>query len=249
MKRIYQNLILLASIAIFNCSAFSVETHPWQFEIAPYLWGINMNGTVGVGPVKSHLNESFSDLLSHLNFAAMLYAAAHKENFGVYFNGIYSITSDNMSINAINVNGQNKFGIYAAGVSYIFYNENYLQIEPYLGFRYTLNNTTININNFSFKKNVNWTDPVIGARLNYDFTKSWSGILTGDIGGTNTSTHYSYSAAALVGYHPVGISFKYMTTYLGYRLLQQHYQTGSGVNFYNWNVRLFGPLIGVAFNF
>jgi len=50
------------------------------------------------------------------------------------------------------------------------------------------------------------------------------------------------------GYKPNANSlFRNTTTYLGYRLLYQHYQTGSGASLYEWNMHIFGPVLGLAF--
>jgi hypothetical protein len=84
-------------------------------------------------------------------------------------------------------------------------------------------------------------------RLRYDFNARWVGQLSADLGGTNTTDHFSYNWAALLGYKPS----KYLTNstwYLGYRYLYQHYDTGSGRNTFDWNMRLFGPVLGVNFS-
>ncbi len=245
---------LLSVLLPAFCCGVSFASNPWTFEIAPYIWGVNMNGSVGVGPARAHVDQSIGNLLKQLNFAAMLYATAHKDDFGLYFNGIYSVTSDSLSTTDFNVKEKNRFGIYGAGLSYIVFQRDFLYqrkiaLEPYLGARYTVNNTTVNVNQFSFKKDVNWTDPVVGFRLNYHFTRSWLALLTGDIGGINGSTHYSYSASALIGYQASSPSLSFLSTYLGYHILDQHYQTGNGANFYNWNMKLFGPVLGVMFTF
>jgi hypothetical protein len=241
--------LLFISLCLFVSDAFAT---PWNFEITPYIWALNMNGHTSVGPATLPVDQTFSDIFKHLNVAGMLYATAHKDRFGLYFNGIYAVISDGETVDGIHISGKNKFGVFGAGISYIAY-QNQLNwqskfiLEPYAGARYTLNNTTINLNNFSFSKNVNWTDPVLGLRMDYIYNKKWSGYLIGDIGGTNTTTHYSYSAGAFVSYQPP--TWRYVKTYLGYRLLDQHYQTGHGLGYYNWNVKLFGPVLGFGITF
>jgi hypothetical protein len=223
---------------------------PWKFEIDPYIWAINMNGRVGVGPATAHVDESFHDILKDLNFAAMVYAAAHKDKFGLYVNIIYAVTSTDASVPPISIDVKNKLGIFGAGISYIVLDRKYpnyreIIVEPYAGARYTLNNTTVNISHFGVSDNVNWTDPVIGLRLTYNLNKKWYVNLSGDIGGTNHATDCSYSAMGLLGFEP----WEHTGFYLGYRLLSQHYQKGTGLNFYNWDMKLFGPLLGFRFTF
>ncbi len=233
--------------------SFATVASPWTFELAPYLWATNMIGRVTVGPASAHIDQTFSDLLNHLDFGAMLYGTAHKDNFGLYGNGMYVVLSDSVQPTPlINIKAKNYFGIFGAGISYIvwqhqFINSQKMSLEPYAGARYTLNNTTVTLADIRFKKNVNWTDPVIGMRMDYDFNRCWGSQLVADVGGTNTSTHYSYSAGAFVSYqNPM---WQHVKAYLGYRFLQQHYETGSGLNFYDWNMKLFGPVAGVGFIF
>jgi hypothetical protein len=225
---------------------------PWTYEIDPYLWAINMNGRVGVGPATAHVNENFHDILKQLNFAAMVYAAAHKDKYGVYVNAIYAVTSDGANVGPISIDVKNKLGIFGAGVTYIAYEKRLnwyrkFTIEPYAGFRYTFNDTTVNINHFNFKDNRNWTDPLVGLQFKLDLSREWFANLSGDVGGTNRAKQFSYSALGLLGYHPN--SWQHTSVYLGYRLLSQHYETGSGLNFYNWDIKLFGPLVGFRFTF
>jgi hypothetical protein len=245
MKNIWTYLITL----FFSSQAFSA---PWTFEIVPYLWAINMNGRVSVGPKTIHIDEDFSELLKQFDTGGMIYTTAHKDNFGLYFNGIYASLSNSGEVDDITASGRNKFGILGGGISYIVFHrelsaERSMTLEPYLGLRYTFNNTTIDVLNLTFRKNVHWTDPVIGFQFTYGFNKVWAAQLSGDIGGTNTSTHYSYSTSALVHYQAK--SWKHVKTYLGYRLLDQHYQTGENASFYDWDVKIFGPVIGVGFEF
>lgn len=225
---------------------------PWKYEIDPYIWAINMNGHVGVGPATAHVDQSFSEILRHLNMAAMVYASAHNGRYGIYGNAVYAVTSVDASEDSIDIDLKNKYGIFDAGLSYIAYqnrarDHREFTVEPYAGVRYTFNNTTVNISHIAFNKNVHWSDPVVGVSLKYNFNQQWYVKASGDAGGTSRSTDFTYSALGLLGYHPA--TWQHTSMYLGYRLLSQTYQTGSGLNFYKWDMKLFGPLLGFSFTF
>jgi len=229
----------------------------WQFDIAPYLWAANMNGRVGVGPVNAHLSESFSDILSQLNVGGMLWLGAHKGPFGLFLNSIYIVLSDDAMVGPIKVDQKTKSGLFTAGISYIILQKQFLQangsttqlqLEPYLGDRYTLNNVRISLLNRTITNNHHWQDPIVGLRMTYDWPR-WVVQLAGDVGGTNTKTQYSYNWAAMVGYKPASPKMKHVAFYLGYRNLYQVYTTGSGRNYFNWNMRELGPMLGVNFSF
>lgn len=239
----------------------SVWASPWEIEIAPYVWAIGMNGRVQVANKTGHLDQSFSDILRELDFAGMLWVNVKKDRFGFYANTVYAILSDKVSQGAISVDLLSKYGIFGAGISYEVFRYCFaygcsspqaaIYIEPYAGLRYTLNDTTLSVAFHSDKargvKNVHWTDPLIGLRFNYRMNQRLLAILSGDIGGTNGSTHYSYSWMAVLSYIPSALPRS--NIYLGYRLLDQRYQTGSGRSFYDWNMKLSGPILGFGYSF
>ena len=43
----------------------------WQFQVVPYLWGLSLDGRVGVGDRSADVNASFSNILDHLHFTLM----------------------------------------------------------------------------------------------------------------------------------------------------------------------------------
>ncbi len=248
MKMIKQ----ICSVGLFSfLASTALYADPWQFTLAPYIWGISLDGTVGVGNLQTNIHQNFDQLFKELNFAGMLFASAHKNNFGVYFNGIYTEISNQQLIGPLTVQGKNDLGIFDAGVSYKVFNKTFLNrqsisLEPYFGLRYTFNDTSLTIVNFdTFHNNQHWESPVLGTRLDYHFTPKWLIHLAGDLGGTDYSSNYTYSGTALLGYTPRTS----VTTYLGYSYLKEHYQTGLSNHFYNWDVALYGPVLGVSINF
>jgi hypothetical protein len=121
-----------------------------------------------------------------------------------------------------------------------------------VGARYTTTRVSITVNTplggLRSSDNKSWTDPIVGARFNLNMNKSWLAIVAGDIGGTNTTSNYSYNVVGMLGFKPQTI-LKRTTWYLGYRLLDQHYITGSGTSYYNWNMKLFGPIVSLSYTF
>lgn len=250
LKRLFFKLL-----AVFCCisSTYAASEDHWTVEIAPYLWAINMNGTVQTGGNRLHINENFNDVLSQLNWAGMVWVDARKDKWDIFLNTLYASLSNTVHDGNTSLDANNYYSIVSVGASYEIYkkffsNSSLVTLEPYLGARYTLNNTTLTLSSPLFTiraaDDQHWTDPILGLRVNYWMTKAWKIILAGDIGGTNARTHYSYNVLGLLGYKPQ--KWSNTTLYLGYRLLDQHYETGNGPTFYNWNMKNFGPLIGIA---
>ncbi|MES2218312.1 MAG: hypothetical protein V4501_07865 [Pseudomonadota bacterium] len=251
------NILSSGILLLTTLLSVSASASPWQFEITPYLWALNMDGQVGVGPVTANVNETFSDLFRHLNFAAMVYGSAHKDDFGLYGSALYAALSDSGTVgphSGISVKAYEDYGIFGAGASYIVAKHEYsnlsrIIVEPYAGARFTLVNTRLKVANLSTARdNQHWTDPVIGLNLKYEINKQWSIRLMGDVGGTSTNRQYSYSATGLIGYTPVSF-WTNTTTSLGYHYLKQRYMSGSGFNSFYWNMNLFGPVIAISIRF
>lgn len=246
--------ILLSSLMLFFIStSYAAPSNPWTFTVAPYLWGMNMNGRVQTGPAKIHVNQTFGDILRQFQGGGMILFNAQKDKFGIFTNVLYSVLSDPISTTPVSASAHTHFGIFSAGVSYTAYEKTLANqisrffVDPYLGARYTLNNTRLKVNSLSFHDNQHWTDPIVGMRLRYHFNHSWLAILSGDVGGRSINYQKSYNVQGYVGYHPTSI--KNSTVYAGYRLLYQKYMTGNGAKQFDWDMKLFGPVIGMAFDF
>lgn len=259
MKRWQKCLLVTLFFSFTSTYAADAKNPHWQFDVAPYAWLLNMNGRVATGPFKTHVSQNFSDILHHLNAGGMMFVQAHKGPMGFYGNGLFAVLSDHGSRGRLDASLKNRFGIYGAGLSYILFQRNYpsitpcesarLQIEPYLGFRYTRNNVNLTLNRFTVKNDQSWTDPLLGLRVNYAINTNWLALLAVDLGGINTNSQYSYDLNGFIGYQPSACALKNTSFYLGYRYLYQHYDTGSGRKLYEWNMRLFGPVLGVNFSF
>jgi hypothetical protein len=236
----------------------------WKFTVAPYLWALNLNGSVQVRGQRAPVSENFGDILSDLNWAGMLWLEADKGKWGVFGNLLYASLSQGASDRYISAHVNVNFQLYSAGLSYELYRaclcssgcgqpgDSTLAIVPYIGARYTAADTQLKVNtpfgNIRGSNNKSWTDPIIGARFNFDLTKSWQLTFAGDVGGTNVTSDYSYNVMGLIGFKPQTI-LKSTTWYLGYRLLDQKYTYGASSNYFMWDMKLKGPMAGVAFTF
>lgn len=220
----------------------------WQFEIAPYLWATNMNGRVQIRNQSAPVDESFADIVKLLKAGGMLWLSADQDKLGLFANGLYASLSKDIDYAGYTINSTNKLTIVSAGVSYQIYKHNNYFIEPYLGLRFTRNNAGIKISNLGFDadNNQNWTDPILGSRIRY-INNGWRVILAADIGGTNFNSNKSLNLNGLVGYNPQ--TLQNWAFYLGYRYLYQKYSTGQGSDYFLWNMRLFGPMLGLSYSF
>jgi len=89
--------ILVIAAFIFNpfAAAVAAEEKPdaqsgWEFQVAPYLWALAMNGDATVKGQEADVDVSFSDIWYELNIAFMLEYEARKGRLGLWGNTIYA---------------------------------------------------------------------------------------------------------------------------------------------------------------
>jgi len=90
-----------------------------------------------------------------------------------------------------------------------------------------------------------WVDPIVGVRGRGQFSDDWSWDLRGDIGGFGLGSEFAWNASALVGYHfssSVG-------AHLGYRALSVNFNDSSGADRAEFDLTMYGPVIGISFSF
>lgn len=221
---------------------------PVIYTLDLYAWALNMRGKVGIANQTIDVSQNFSDILKQLQAAAMVWLDARQGRTDIFLNTLYSSLKNNQTIDNIATQTKNVFSLVSLGIGYRTLDSERWIINPYIGIRLTVNNTNLTVGNFQGSLNETWAIPLLGTRLIYNFNSHLLAEVAGDFGATNFSTNYSFNAAGFLAYRGI---FNWPNTrlYLGYRWLYQKYQTGSGIHFYNWQMNLFGPIVGLSFYF
>jgi hypothetical protein len=91
-----------------------------------------------------------------------------------------------------------------------------------------------------------WVDPVVGARLRHQFASGSEFNLLGDVGGFGAGSEFSWQAVATYGFD-VNMFGSTMRSVVGYRALSVDYSENGqhGKNGLDWIQH--GPILGVAF--
>lgn len=237
----------LAILGLLGAS--TAYSSPWVFDAAPYMWGTSLGGDVALGHRKIHISDSFIELLKVLDFGGMLWLDAHKDKFGLFFDGFYTKLSTTKTFRANIIDAASEMTIDSAGATYRVYGElgAGLSLEPYVAARYTATNTSISVSQLGngFNKQ-HWTDAVIGTRVNYSFNPAFNVEGRADYGQGDRSS--SYNVSVLGGYQSPNY-FKRTRFFLGYRYLHQNYGHGEGAQFYRWKMNLYGPVAGFRVRF
>jgi len=61
-RRIILRWVLVASVLFLTVGP--VNADEWDWKVAPYLWTVNIDGNLSVGPLDQTIDMSFSDILS-----------------------------------------------------------------------------------------------------------------------------------------------------------------------------------------
>ena len=86
-----------------------------------------------------------------------------------------------------------------------------------------------------------WVDPVVGVKGRTNLNEHWYLKGSALVGGFGVASNFLYDVAGFVGYEwSNGIE-----AYGGFRVAETDYQSGS----FKWDMRLYGPMLGLTFKF
>jgi hypothetical protein len=102
---------------------------------------------------------------------------------------------------------------------------------------------------FSAEKSVSWFDPLVGARLRHQFAPTWNFVLSGDVGGFDVGSKFSWQVLALLEHEFCRSRTVTWSAMLGYKALSVDYSRGSGLTLYEFDMTMHGPIFGVTARF
>jgi opacity protein-like surface antigen len=220
----------------------------WKHELAPYVWGSAMEGTVGIGPVAAEAEMSFSDILDDLEFGFMGMYRASRDRYSITVDAIYmglgatekgpdgTLKAD---IDVDQIGLEADFG-YAVGD----------RVTLFGGLRYVSLDADLRVtgplgNELSASEEQDWVDPVVGAIYSWPFADQWTLNLRGDIGGFGVGSDFAWQGMATLRWQ-----FSPRTSLgIAYRYLDMDYEDGKGSDYFKYDMAMSGPAMGVIFTF
>jgi hypothetical protein len=250
MKKIVIALLMATLLGCFSASAFAREQAKegnWDFSLAPlYLWMVDMEGDIGIGPVDTGVNVPFGDIFDNLEAVFTFhFEGLHRSNWGFFLDYSYLDISASESMDPLKLTIDMLSVIAEAGGYYRFDNGPHV-FDVLGGVRYTKLEPEITFTTPPlppFNRTEDWVDPIVGIRYIYNFNEKWMLALRGDIGGFGVGSDFTWNAIGLIQWQP----WKYAGILAGYRALDQDYETGSGADRFKYDMRLSGPVIAVNF--
>ena len=96
---------------------------------------------------------------------------------------------------------------------------------------------------------VAWADPLVGARLRHQFAPGWNLVMSGDVGGFGVGSKFSWQALAALNYDFYVRNNVTWSGMIGYKALNVDYSRGAGLTHYEYNMTMYGPIIGISARF
>lgn len=242
-------------------------SNKWHFAILPYLWMMGINGKTAIKGRTANLNVSFGDIWDNLDFAAEVHIEAWRDRFGFFIDTSFAKISLKKDVdlrfdNTLTAKFITKFflgefgGFYRAGTWPIggagSKTNTSLTLDLIGGGRYWYLKNELDITgplglNPNISDSQSWFDFIVGGRINLAINKFFVQVRS-DIGGFGLgfSSDISWNIAGYIGYE---LPWYKITPIIGYRALYDKYSNGSGNNRFLWDAWIYGPQIGVGFQF
>ncbi len=225
-----------------------------QFKIYVYGWAPSVSGDVAVGGRSAPIDASIGSVLSELQGVLSGRFEARSGPWLVFIDAMFSDLGWEQPLplgGTLDVDFDQlvvAFGIgHRIGQWPLGDNENSsVQAEVLGALQYTylkLHITKTGVLPFERKQSADWVDPVIGGRINIDFSEHWSVVTIGYVGGFGIG-----AGSQLVWSLHVGLKWSindWFALHLGYRILDYDYVRGDFV----YDMRLSGPFMAVSFSF
>ena len=243
------SLATLAVAAGLQVTARPVAAQGWEYDAAAYAWLMGLDGTIGLAPLGpgQPVDASFSDIAGFLDFAAAGHFEAHNARFrllgDVNYARLGASRDATIAGRAVSVDMDYTQWILELGGGYALSSV----VDLLLVGRYyiqDLGSTADRITGSSSSgTSYSWGDIFVGARWTQPLGTRWWFSVRGDIGAGGSD--FAWFGNAIFGYRFSDL----FTLGLAYQILSLDYQTGSGADYYKWDVALGGLGVILGFTF
>jgi opacity protein-like surface antigen len=231
------------------------ESERWQFEITPYLWGTGLDGSARINDRPQSgvaVEQSLSDILEILDFAAMGAFEARKGRWGALVDAVYFNVSDEGSVMgplgfaALSATGAITRQMYSLMGAYRAM-EGRTAVDLVGGLRYASVKWDVSFQasipvlpaaDRRFVETKGWVDPVIGARVQHALGDRWTLVGYADIGGFGAGSDLTWQLIA-------GVNDAFTPNVIGkvgYRYVSVDYDKGG----FNYDMAFAGAYLGLG---
>ncbi|HEV8337859.1 MAG TPA: hypothetical protein VGR67_15715 [Candidatus Polarisedimenticolia bacterium] len=234
--------ILIASLPVVPAAFGQTSGDSWEFIVSPYVWGAAMDGTMVVEGREAEVDLSASDIFDHLDTGFMGLAAARKGNWGIGGDVVWvDLGADtdmppaevDPSLGILTLQGMRRI----SGFADVTFGARWNRLNGRIRFKAPIG--------IEVEMTRDWVDPVVGVVLRTPGEHRWHGTLIADIGGFGAGSDLTWQLFPSVGFD----LSKHASIEAGYRILDTDYETGDDAEHFEYDMRLQGPVAGLAFRF
>jgi hypothetical protein len=232
----------------------------FTFGINAYLWAMTLNGSNALPlnvpglpnqtPVVD-VKLKFSDAIKYLKMAAMFAGKFKYKDVSLLYDVVYAkmqfdgvVPTESVYIDATSTLKQ---FIGDFDIAYrIPVKDKNIKLDGYGGIRISSLDVALDLFSasspiFTTSKSKTWVDPVIGAAVEFNFSKRWFAFLKSDIGGFGISSDISWMVLGVGGYR---ITDNWLTT-LGFKNLTTNYDKDR----FLYNISQYGLVLSFGYQF
>lgn len=247
------NLVVLLTGFCFGAKTadakpLQADGRAWEFYVAPYLWGIALDGDISHKPYSVEVDESFSDLWSDLDAGFMGAFEARRDRFSILLDGFYiDLTDDGAFKNLplpfpVDLDVDNETYTALLTATYRVLQSSAGFVDVLAGYRYWSLETKLRVNtpiaDLQVSEDDSWHDAQFGVRGHLDLTPR---LYIEGMALTGARSDRTVDLAAFVGYEMNDCT----AIMLGYRHVKIDYSTSE----YEFDAALRGPAIGFSYRF
>jgi len=199
----------------------------WTFSIAPYFWAAGLKGDVAsFGLPEAHIDASFSDIFSNLDFAAMAMGEARNGPYSIFGDLIYtkiagqSGTPRGVVASSVDLSAKTFAGLIGVGYTVLENDAGRLDLAAGVRTWYAKNEISFSggiLDGRSATDEATWVDAMAGFRGRYSITPEVYLTGWGLVGGGGANVDWDVAAAvgyqfnksisALAGYRALGVDY------------------------------------------
>ncbi len=248
MHRWVRAAFLGVAAAVATPAAAQMDGSGWTGQVTPYVWGTGLGGELTFGSRSVGFDKSFREVIKDLDGAFFLSGFARRERIVLLGDLSWSNSSRAGLLpppapGPLPAEGRLRQASLTLAAGYRVIDNAEMSVDLLAGARHWRLRASAGVPALGFadRRRVNFTDPILAARLNARLAPDWSALLYGDVGGFGIGSHRTAQLLATVNWRASDA----LWLSAGYRHLRVDYrETGLRLD-----TRLSGPLVGASFRF